>query len=333
MKEIDGLYYPNGSFRDRDEIRRKLLLQGTELPRPRYITSPPTTRTFDEWTKIVLRRQQERKEVLGIPESVEVEIDSEKPICLAMIPDVHAGGEDVNYHRFVRDVDIIRSIKAFAVTVGDLTDSFFFMPGVDEQLTSSEEEVLYVKSALGLLAEGGRLLAGWGGDHDLWGRDKMGAHSLYAEFYDRFGAYYLEGVSYLTIGLNNGERLVKYPFVGSHRHNGYSVYNDCHAALRQLRDEGIAPNSDHIISFTAHKHWKGSLTQIHKVHGGDEVCFHCLALGSYKESDRYSRKRGYPRKKEKSQGATAVILYPGEQKVDICWDMDEAMEKMTSLVS
>lgn len=330
-KEQVGLYYPDGTAKTRNQIRLKLLLEGVDpSPPPRHITSPPITRGFEDWTEVIQRRQKEREEVLGIPEYARIEIDTRRPIGLALVADVHSGGEDIDYQRFGKDVELIHSMGAYVITVGDLTDSYFFMPGVDESLTSSEEEVLYMRSALKYMAEDGHLLAGFGGDHDLWGKDKMGAHSLYSEFYEAFGAYYFEGVSYMDLGLNDGETVQNYPITGSHAHAGYSVYNDCHASLRQARDQGITSESDHLISFTAHKHVKGALTQVHKLHGGGEVFFHCLSLGTYKRSDRYARKHGWPRIGPKEQGATGVILYPGKQNVEICWDMQELAEKLAT---
>ncbi|MHA2069398.1 MAG: hypothetical protein ACXABY_33980, partial [Candidatus Thorarchaeota archaeon] len=141
---------------------------------------------------------------------------------------------------------------------------------------------------------------------------------------EKHQAHYLEGVSYLTILKNNGKSVVPYGFVGSHRHKGFSVYNDAHAPLRQWRDEGVGS----VVSFTAHKHIKASLTQVHKLHGGEETKFYSLALGSYKKSDRYSRKMGWPRKGEHSIGGFGLILYPGEENVEIYWTLDEAVDKM-----
>ena len=67
MKESEpGLYYPDGSFSSRQEIRTKLLME--ELTTPLHLTSPAKQRTFEEWRPIIERRQAEYEELLGIPE-------------------------------------------------------------------------------------------------------------------------------------------------------------------------------------------------------------------------------------------------------------------------
>ena len=319
-----GIYYPDGSFASRTEIRRKLLADYLEGGSKRVDPVEVKRRDFGKWTEIITRQQSERKELLGIPESVEIEIQTSEPILVGLFGDVHSGGGDVDYDRFARDVDLIKEAKGYSITLGDLTDSFFFMPEVGEQIVSGDEQVLYMQSALDELAKDDRLLAAWSGDHDMWSRDKSGAHTLYQRFGERYNAHYLEGVSYVTLKLNDGGEAVKYGFVGSHRHKGFSVYNDAHASLRQWRDEGMGS----VISLTAHNHVKALLTQVHKLHKGEEFLFHSLAMGTYKKSDRYSRKMGWPRKGEHSAGAFGIVLHPGKQKTELFWTLDEAVDSM-----
>ena len=322
MKD-SGLFYPDGSFADSNQIRRKNFAPNeTEIDQ---LTPFPSTRDFDLWASIVMRQQSERKEMLGIPEAIEVNINAEKPFLMALIADSHVGGAEVNYQRFVKDVNLIKKAKGYSITVGDLTDSFFFMPEVGEQIISGDEQVLFAQSALDQLGQDGHLVAGFGGDHDMWSKDKSGAHTLYQEFRNRYQAHYLEGVSYITLRVNGGEQT--YGFVGSHRHKGFSVYNDAHASLRQWRDEGVGA----VVSFTAHNHVKAALTQVHKVAGGKEAKFHSLALGAYKETDRYSRKMGWPRKGEDSMGAFGLILYPHEDKLEVCWTIEDAVNRLAEL--
>lgn len=152
----------------------------------------------------------------------------------------------------------------------------------------------------------------------------MGAHTLYHQFSERYNAHYLEGVSHITLKLNNGEEEVDYRLVGSHRHRGFSVYNDSHAALRQEADEGRGAD----ISFTAHQHIKGHNRQVVREHGGEERVIDMLALGSYKKSDRFTRKRGYPRSHSESQGAFGIILDPAEKRIDVNWTISEAVNKL-----
>jgi len=322
MKE--GLYYPDGSYSTKDEVRRKVLVEelGKRDSSLRHLTIDGFQRNFDDWTEIMIRRQKEVTELLTIPESVEVVIDSKHPILVWVVADIHSGG-DSDYVRFSQDLKAVKEVGGYSIPVGDLTNSYFWSPAMND-IIRGDEQTLYAQSAFAEMAKGGKMIAAFGGDHDMWAKDKMGSHTLYQDLWKKYKAHYLEGVSYITIGINNGENVVKYGLVGSHRHKGFSVYNDAHASLRQWRDEGMGS----VISFTAHNHVKASLTQVHKLHGGQEVRFDSLALGTYKTTDRYSRKMGWPRKGEESMGGFGIILHPGKEKREILWDVREAAERM-----
>ena len=327
MKEA-AIYYPDGSFATRDSVRRKLLIEELVGDTQMIQGTPfPATRDFDAWADVLVRQQHERKEVLHIPEHVEVEIRAKSPFLLSLIADTHIGGADVDYERFRKDVNLIHDVEGYSIAVGDLTDSFFFMPEVGSQLISGDEQVMFMQAALDRLAEDDRLIAGFGGDHDMWSADRHGAHTLYQQFHQRYNAHYLEGVSYVTLKVVNEETETKLGFVGSHRHKGFSVYNDAHASLRQWRDEGVGA----MVSFTAHNHVKAALTQVHKLHGGAEFKFHSLALGAYKQSDRHSRKMGWPRKGEDGMGAFGLIIKPGNPDPEIFWTIEDAVNRLAQM--
>lgn len=317
-----ALYYPDGTSATRAEIRRKLLAE--ELTVPSHLTPRPQQRDFTEWQPIMARRQDEYKELLQIPETVRIEIATDKPILICPIGDVHALHPECNLTKFGQDIDLVKSANGYFMTFGDLTDSIFWkqIPG----LASNEESVLYMRSALKYMAEDGHLLCGFLGDHDSWQYDKHGGHTLYHEFWEKFNAHLLDGVSYVDLTLNDGETEVSYPFIGSHRHKGFSVYNDAHAAWRQQLDE--ANTSRSIVSITAHKHTKAHLTQTRKCFGGNERLIHALSLGTYKESDRHSRKHGWPRKGEETASAFGIVLHPGKDQVNVYWNLEQAIESM-----
>jgi hypothetical protein len=137
----------------------------------------------------------------------------------------------------------------------------------------------------------------------------------------------LEGVSYLTLNIDNGGNIIPYRIVGSHRHKGFSVYNDVHASWRQYLDE--ANTETDIVSFTAHNHVKGHLQQSRKAFGGQSIHIHALSLGTYKESDRYSRKKGWPRvDTEKNGGAFGLLFSAKENKVKVFWNLEEMAEEV-----
>jgi len=325
-----GLVYPNGREATQAEVSRTVAVRSLADAETRIerLTRTPKSRDFEEWTDVMETRQAQRKEVLSIPERVEVKIHTKKPILVSLFGDVHAGGEDVDYKGFAEDVTLTRKAKGYSVVVGDLTDSIHF-PSAQDNVANNTEQDLFMESAMDELAEGGRLIAGFIGDHDGWVKSRMGRQGIYHRFGERYnGAHYLEGVSYIDVGLNNGEKVVDYKMVGSHRHKGFSVYNDSHASLRQEKDE--ARGAD--ISFTAHNHVKGHNQQVVKVHGGGEKIIHHVSLGAYKATDHYSRKMGWPRKGEVSRGGFGIILHPGEKEIEVHWTIKKAVDALAKLI-
>lgn len=323
----EGLYLPNGEFTTRREIQRKLLAEDL-ADSSRVISRSDDERkprNYREWIDVAKRQQKDREELLGIPEYVSTEIETAGPIMFAMIGDLHGGGVEVDYEAVGRDIDIIKEVGGYSATFGDLTDSYFFMPEVGEQIFSGDEQILFSEAVLEELAKDDHLIAGWGGDHDMWSKDKSGAHTLYHRFRQQYNAHYLEGTSYLDIVLNDGADRTHFPIIGSHRHKGFSVYNDVHASWRQYNDE--AKTDSDIISITAHNHTKGYLRQVRKTFGGEEQTIHAVSLGTYQVTNRYARKHGWPRKGKESTSSPAFLLEPGG-KCDFYWTVEEAADEL-----
>jgi hypothetical protein len=82
------------------------------------------------------------------------------------------------------------------------------------------------------------------------------------------------------------------------------------------------------VSFTAHMHEKSHLRKLVKDFGGDEHPVDCVALGTYKVTDRYSRKFGWSRKDPDEIGAFGLVLQPDSKRVDVYWTIEEALDSI-----
>ena len=313
MAEPTGVFYPDGSFHNRIEICSRL----AEQAQVHRVTDDPAVKDFQWWQEVAIRRQAERQEVLGIPAYVKIEITAQRCIGIANIGDVHEGGDRVDYEFFGRTVEQIKSTKnVYCNLLGDLADSFFFIPAVHEALMNLSEQYEYLRAALNELK--GKILGAWGGNHDLWA-SRMGP-TMYQDFTKNFNAYYFEGMSCEDIILNG----ISYKLVGSHTHNGFSLWNHSHASIRLRNDEAI----DGDIFITAHKHVKGQSTQYVAFADGKVKPVFYSSIGTFKATDSFSRSKGLHVQKREEMGGDGYILFPDRRIIEQCRTVQEMCAKV-----
>ena len=318
----EGLYYPDGSYKNRDTIIREAMTKG-ELP----VLKTPTLKrlTFtDYWSPRFIKRQEEVLEAREqLTNNVEIQFPSER-ICINFMGDLHTGGE-CDYSRVSQEIQtIVSTPNSYLMLMGDVIDGFFFNYAQMEQIEQVPEQIQYTKSLLKYLGENKKLLVGWAGDHDKW-MDKMG-NSMYADFFENTGAYYMYGLGYVTLQVGKTE----YKLTGAHKLPGSSIYNNNHPQDRAARFGG-AWGSDIIVS--AHNHKKGHSEKTFTGFGGEAIHVHEIALGPYKCQDEYSKKNGWSKQVPAEMYGSAVILDPNSKDIryydDILLANAELCEKNT----
>lgn len=288
-----GIHLPGGKFISKNEIARKNALNESV---PRMVTDLPKEMEFNYWSKRFERRQEVFKETEVQKNKVSISFDNDT--IINFIGDAHIGAPDTDYKRLASEIDIIcQTPNSYVMVVGDLIDGFFFNPAQMEQIEQVPEQYKYIRSMLKYLSENKRLLVGWGGDHDGWAK-KMGMDP-YATFSSEFGAYYMQGVGYIT--LNVGEQ--EYKLVGAHRLPGFSMYNNTHPQMRLSRDVQGAD-----IYMGAHTHMKGHNQQDVTFFGGESKMVHYISLGPYKQTDEYAKKKGFAVKTDEGMYGCAIKL-------------------------
>jgi hypothetical protein len=306
-----ALIYPDGTAKSRGQISADLATRNTSLVFKTPVHAPPGG--FDWWTQRALDAQDVRRQAVGIPEHVEVQIGSDAPVIIGCLGDVHGGAQDADYQMLHHDISVLRDHpQCYVLLFGDLTDSYFFTPAVHEHIMNLYEQYMFMKSACDEL--NGKILAAWPGNHELWA-SRMGP-TMYSDWVNRYNTHYLEGVAYVTLAVND----VMYRIVGSHKHRGFSVYNDSHASRRQVLDD--AENAD--ISVTAHKHIKAHSVQYTKEHGGTARPVNYVSLGSYCPSTGYSRVQGWHSKARNQMGGTFLVLWHDQKRIEVFQTIDEA---------
>jgi len=120
-------------------------------------------------------------------------------------------------------------------------------------------------------------------------------------------AYYIHGVGYLTF--NVGEQ--SYKLIGAHKLPGFSMYNNVHPQMRASKEIQGAD-----IYFSGHNHRKGHGEQGIKEFGGESRWVHAIALGAYKSTDEYARKKGFAQQTTKEMYGCAIKLYANEKRIE-----------------
>lgn len=265
---------------------------------------------FDELSDMMIRRQEEREKLTGIPDHVTITIDTDKPIQLICFGDLHSGAEAVDYRRIKREINYVKNTpNCYALALGDLVDGFFWGGATQgEDIANFTEQELYIRGALNELR--GKLLVAWSGQHDHKWPSKTG-NSMYFNFQSEFGAHYMEGVGYVTLKVGEQD----YKISAAHKHKGFSIYNSTQSAERLYRE--AAEGADIVI--TADRHKKSFHERTVKMFGGGARLLYLASLGTYKQTDSFARGEGYPRLAPEEMGASGFILDPSEKRVETIW--------------
>lgn len=303
VERPQGLYLPNGTFESTSEIKRKLALQGQLTP---HLETPlPVPHDFGYWSNRFEHRATEYGEAVQRRNNVTITFPPEKTI-LNFIPDLHVGSPEVSYKRIQQEAEVIvNTPNSYVIGLGDWIDGFFFNPAQFGEIEQAPEQFAYMKALLDYYAKNKRLLVAFGGDHDLWA-NKAGSDP-YADFSQRTGAYYMQGVGYITCKVGN----IDYKVSAAHRHNGFSIYNKAHAAIRLYRDG--AEGAD--VCVTAHMHQKAYHRQAVKEFGGSARMVDFISLGAYKSGDEYLRKKGFADQVPEEMYGQSIILDPHKKEI------------------
>lgn len=297
MKETEGLYYgpTEKTFHSRSAILKAKAMTG-DLPE--LVTPLPKERDFHYWSARFRERQDQYKETRNDTDHIVIKFPDKS--ILNFIGDVHTGSPDSNYDRLEQEVEtIVNTPNSYAVIVGDLVDGFFFNPAQFNEIEQTPEQYDYTYSLLKYLSSKKKLIAAWGGDHDQWAF-KMGLDP-YGQFAEKFGAYYMHGVGYITAQVGDNE----YKLTGAHRMPGFSMYNNVHPQMRADRFGGAA-GSD--IIFSGHNHRKGHSEQAYKEFPGEARMVHYISLGPYKSTDDYAQKLGFAKLSPQEMYGCSVVL-------------------------
>jgi len=130
--------------------------------------SMPTNLTFEDFHEEALRRAEFREKVEGEKRHIEINIDTDKPVAIAFLSDLHLGNGGIDYELLKQTGEIIKEHPlAYCITGGDITDSLFFDYG--EEILNMQEQYVYMHKLLSWVGPD-NILAGILGNHEAWSR-------------------------------------------------------------------------------------------------------------------------------------------------------------------
>jgi len=160
MKE-SGLFYPDGTYQSEKSIRRRLLMDGNDLPH--FDTPLIDEKDFNYWSKRFTDRQKEFEELAeGFNNVVEITLPGQSVINF--IGDLHVGAIATDYSRIEREIEaVITTPRSYVILMGDIVDGFFFNPAQMNQIEQPPEQFHYTHADQ--IPSRAQQTAGW-----VWGR-------------------------------------------------------------------------------------------------------------------------------------------------------------------
>jgi len=286
MKE-QGLFYPDGSFRKRDEIDLQLQMQDRG-----FITAKATVAKPPMMDRFIQRQETTRQA------SPDLKYYFPNEPIINFMSDLHLGG-DCDYQRVQSELNAIMNKKdSFVILDGDILDCFSFQPAQMEQIEQVPEQIKLAREIIGKLTQANRLLAVIPGNHEEWAR--RSGINIYDLIVDTQKVPVVYGVNYFTFNVAGTE----YKATVSHVMQGNSMYTNTHPQAREMRFG--AQGADLIVA--GHTHKRGMQQTTVKEHGGTARPVLLLSLGTYKYGDGYSHNKGFHKQTSPEMGGYAVKL-------------------------
>jgi len=177
-------------------------------------------------------------------------IDTDSPICLAFLSDIHIGSGATDYELFQQITQDILEIPNFYVILGgdeiDLAIKLRSVAEVHGNILDPELQIEFLRSWFNDIKH--KVVAACAGNHDAWRTERLAGINVFKDIFTP-AVPYSKGI--FRLDLKVGEQT--YKMAMSHTFKGNSMYNPVHSLKRHAREE--APECE--IFFAGHNHKPG----------------------------------------------------------------------------
>lgn len=279
--------------------------------------SLPTNVSFEEFSEHLIDIADFQEKIEGEKRHIEIAIETDKPIAIAFLSDVHAGSAYTDYRLLEETGKVIKEHPlAFCITAGDLTDSLYFAYG--DEILNMQGQYVYMNKLLRWIGPE-NILAGICGNHENWA-SKSGVNN-YIEFTNNTQRPLLHGVSFIDLKVG----AVVYKLLVSHRFRGSSYLNPTHQEGRANRE---IPGAD--IVMAAHTHEPGEQNIYPSKYGGDGEKVVLVNGKTFQKTSSYGKDQGFKTTPKSAMGCNWIILNNDRKMVRVMSNTDEMLETMSS---
>ena len=256
---------------------------GTTEDYPQFLDKK-TGETVDwrEWIDVMEKQQSLHQRQSSSQDMATIrlpEYDNHRAIVL-FSADWHLGSISVDYKSFQESIELILNTPhVYMITVGDLTDNFrrfSSLQPVLSQLASPKDQNRMLRSLLNEFWKKKKWIAACWGNHDVQRDEVVYGESTVKDELSK-NLVYFNGKGTLKLLVGDQEYIIRM----SHDFKGNSIYNQLHAAMREMHF--YYPNAD--IFVCAHKHTP-AITNTYEY--GQRKCF--IRTGAFEIDSGYSKR-------------------------------------------
>lgn len=203
---------------------------------------------WSEWLKPMVELQNLSTRASFSSYTTQVDLDTDKPICLIFLSDLHIGSRGTDYELFVKITkEVIEIENLYVILGGDEVDFAIKLRSVAEvhgNTLTPEQQLSFLSSWVHDIKH--KVLGACAGNHDAHRTDAQAGINPFGRIFKPI-APYSPGIFHMDLKI--GE--IVYKIAMSHYFKGRSMYNRLHSQKRYSREE--APEADIIMAGHTHQ--------------------------------------------------------------------------------
>uniref|UniRef100_A0A6M3J9S4 Calcineurin-like phosphoesterase n=1 Tax=viral metagenome TaxID=1070528 RepID=A0A6M3J9S4_9ZZZZ len=274
---------------------------------------PPSDAQIEEIWKALISYQGKSKGLSTQQETANISIDTDKPVMVCFLADLHIGAVSGKYKELKERIDLIASTpNAFVISAGDTVDNYlpsFHSQGQFDVICPPEIQKRLVEYIFSQLES--KLLALVQGCHDE-GSHEADDFDWTKYLTDKFGCVNLGFGGF--VNLKVGKQLYKIAVRHKYRFNSSTNLT---STVKRMREQ----LGDFDIGCIAHNHQAAIETAVL----GDKIERVFVRPGSFKGADRYARSIGFT---DTGAQIPTVILFPNKRQMLPFLNIGDAVDVM-----